>query len=196
MDSIFSEPRANTVSAKEEKPATASKPGTPQAPKTVIRKSTSDIGTPSISQALNGKALREENEKKSPQKEKAQHATMQHEQPFTQEDLHRIWPELLARYKDQIHLYKTLEILPGLDGNMVIIEVENSVQQNKVKSIKPEIIGFLRRTLHNSQIDVQEVLNKSITERKVLTDEQKLKMMMQKNPALTLFKNKFNLDFS
>ncbi|MBN1767496.1 MAG: hypothetical protein JXR50_04745 [Prolixibacteraceae bacterium] len=121
---------------------------------------------------------------------------MQQEQPFTQEDLHKIWPELLARYKDQIHLYKTLEVFPGLDGNVVIIEVENSVQQNKVKSIKPEIIGFLRRTLHNSKIDVQEVLNKSITERKVLTDEQKLKMMMQKNPALTLFKNKFNLDFS
>lgn len=79
---------------------------------------------------------------------------------------------------------------------MVLIKVENSVQLDQVRFVKPEIIGFLRRNLKNSTIDVKIEQNKAGGERKVFTDEQKLQAMMQKNPALQLLKNKFNLDFS
>ena len=68
--------------------------------------------------------------------------------------------------------------------------------QDKVRFIKPEIIGFLRRALNNSTIDVKVELTKATNDSRVLTDEQKMKAMMQKNPALSLFKNKFNLDFN
>lgn len=79
---------------------------------------------------------------------------------------------------------------------LVVIAVENSVQQDKIRFIKPEIIGHLRRTLQNSKIDVEVELVKSTNENRALTDEQKMKAMMQKNPALVLLKNKFNLDFN
>ncbi|MDA3879932.1 MAG: hypothetical protein PF436_06035 [Prolixibacteraceae bacterium] len=175
--------------------STHTQPTTRQ-PKTVVRKRTSDIGTPSITQALNGIAKTESSEPQATKINQVQDNPTQQDKPFTKVDVHQIWPQMAERYKEQVHLFKTLETLPNVNGNIVIIEVENSVQQNKIKLIKPEIIGYLRRTLQNSKIDVQEVLNKSITEKKVLTDEQKLKMMMQKNPALMLFKNKFNLDFN
>jgi DNA polymerase III subunit gamma/tau len=77
-----------------------------------------------------------------------------------------------------------------------VVSVENSVQQDKIRLMKPEIIGFLRRTLLNASIDVRVDLQKNENETKVLTDDQKIKAMIQKNPALGLMKNKFNLDFS
>ena len=70
------------------------------------------------------------------------------------------------------------------------------MQLEKIKLLKPEIIGFLRRNLRNSTIDVNVVINRNVSKRKVLTDEQKMKTMMKKNPALMLLKNKFNLDFN
>lgn len=153
------------------------------------------MGTPSILQALNGKVKDEISNVQQPEKENSTaHPTT--DKPFSTEDIEKIWPQFITRFNDQPHLYKTLETIPKLKGQMVVIEVENSVQQEKIRSLKPSIIGFLSRNLQNSKIDVEVILNKKLNENKALTDEQKLKMMIQKNPNLMLFKNKFNLDFN
>lgn len=111
--------------------------------------------------------------------------------------MHTIWPQLIEKYIEQVHLYNSLNTNPELiKNNVVKISVENSVLQDKVRFIKPEIIGYLRRSLKNTTIDVKVELIKSTNESKALTDEQKMKAMLQKNPALGLFKNKFNLDFN
>lgn len=108
-----------------------------------------------------------------------------------------MWPSFVEKFTDQVHLYNTLLNLPDLqDGNMVVITVENSVQQEKIRLMKPEMIGHLRRTLNNSTVDVRVDLNRATSETKVFTDDQKIKAMIQKNPALGLLKNKFNLDFN
>ncbi|MDA3929206.1 MAG: hypothetical protein PF541_09615 [Prolixibacteraceae bacterium] len=111
--------------------------------------------------------------------------------------MHEIWPSFAEKYKEQSHLYNTLLNKPDLLENYLVkITVENSVQQDQIRQIKPEIIGFLRRSLKNSTIDVQVDLNRAKENRKILTDEQKMQAMIQKNPALQLMKNKFNLDFN
>lgn len=117
---------------------------------------------------------------------------------FTEEDLLACWKSLSEGYKEQIHLYNTLsQNTPVLkNDNIVVIKAENSVEEEKLRLAKPEIIGFLRRNLKNSFIDVQVKLIKASNNKKILTDEQKLQAMLQKNPALQLFKNKFNLDFN
>ncbi len=83
-----------------------------------------------------------------------------------------------------------------LQDYIVKFEVENSVQQDQFRSLKPEIIGFLRRSLNNDSIDVHIEIVKNTSEVKILTEDQKLKAMIQKNNALQLLKNKFNLDFN
>ena len=50
--------------------------------------------------------------------------------------------------------------------------------------------------MKNSGIDVKIELNRSKSDKKILTDEQKMQAMIKKNPALQMFKNKFNLDFN
>jgi DNA polymerase-3 subunit gamma/tau len=144
---------------------------------------------------LKGKTKDEKSNVQQPEKEhKTANPTT--DKPFSVDDIEKIWPQFISRFEDQPHLYKTLETIPKLKGQLVIIEVENSVQQEKIRTLKPSIIGFLSRNLQNSKIDIEVILNKKLNENKALTEEQKLKMMIKKNPNLMLFKNKFNLDFN
>ncbi len=165
-------------------------------PKTIIKKKVSDLGTPSITQALAGNFLEQKKEEhKIP--EKYAQEVKKVDQPFSIEELISIWPKFADKYVEQVHLFNTLSVKPQLlPDNVVRFDVENSVQQDQFRSLKPEIIGFLRRSLNNSSIDVHIELVKSTVENKILTDDQRLKSMMQKNPALLMFKSKFNLDFN
>lgn len=88
----------------------------------------------------------------------------------------------MQKYIDQGHLYNTLlttkpELLNNFD---VWVKVANSVQQDQMRLLKPEIIGFLSRKLCNTKIDVSIDLVTVIHEDKLLTDEQKLQAMMKK----------------
>jgi hypothetical protein len=153
------------------------------------------MGTPSIRKALNGQF--EEKEEKVITPEAYARVVNQVDEPFTESDLHTAWPEFIQNYTEQVHLYNTIMILPVLKGsNLVVITVENSVQFDQLRQIKPEIIGFLHRKLKNTSIDVQVEINRIANENKILTDEQRMQAMLKKNPALALFKNTFNLDFN
>lgn len=158
-------------------------------------RSPSQINTPSISRALSGNITEDSDTEKNIGKTKL--SEPEDDQSFTHNDLLKSWGKFTQRFKDQVHVFNTLSQKPKLENDcLVVVEVNNSVEEDKIKYLKPEIIGYLRRTLKNSKIDVEIALNKSNAEKKVLTDEQKLKAMIEKNPALLLFKNKFYLDFS
>lgn len=117
---------------------------------------------------------------------------------FSLEQLLDAWSEYAKKYIDQGHLYNTLlTTKPELRNNFdVWVKVANSVQQDQMRLLKPEIIGFLSRKLCNTKIDVSIDLVTVIHEDKLLTDEQKLQAMMKKNPSLQKMKNLFNLDFN
>lgn len=96
-----------------------------------------------------------------------------------------------------MHLYNTLSVKPILLDNFKIkITVENSVQQDQVRMLKPEMIGFLSRKLRNNKIDVVIEMVEAVHGEKMFTDEQKLQAMMLRNPALKKMKSLFNLDFN
>lgn len=161
-----------------------------------MRKKSAELGTPSISQALSGNFKTEEVAKPIAHEANAKEVQNK-EKPFTQEQLNQIWSEFADKYTEQVHLYNTLTSELELQDNYLIkITVENSVQQDQIRQLKPEILGFLRRGLSNSKIDVIVELNRAKNEHKILTEEQKMQAMMKKNPALALMKNKFNLDFN
>lgn len=165
-------------------------------PKVAVTRKANQIGTPSIRKALAGNND-EEDTLEITDKQVNVNSEVYDDKSFTIDDVHKIWPQIAGRYVDQKHLYNTLLTLPSLDDDKnVVITVENSVQQDKIRLLKPELIGALRRKLNNSTIDVNVDLNRTQNEHKILTDEQRLKAMIERNPALGLFKNKFNLDFN
>jgi DNA polymerase III subunit gamma/tau len=161
-----------------------------------LRKKKEELGTPSISQALSGKFENEVAEKVIIPEYYARE-TRETDHNFTEEQLLQVWPEFAEKYVTQVHLYNTLSVKPVLlDHFKVKITVENSVQQDQIRMLKPEIIGFLCRKLNNSKIDVNIEMVQSTHDGKMFTDEQKMQAMMMKNPALQKMKNIFNLDFN
>jgi len=165
-------------------------------PPVVLKKKKENIGTPSISQALSG-SFTDTQVEKVVIPEYYTRDTKESDQNFSEELLLMTWPEFAEKYADQVHLYNTLSVKPVLlDNFKVKITVENSVQQDQIRILKPEIIGFLSRRLRNNKIDVVIVMQEGVHEEKMFTNDQKMQAMMKKNPVLKRMKNIFNLDFN
>lgn len=117
-------------------------------------------------------------------------------EPFDYEQLAAKWNEFLGQIADRPNLRSTLSNVPELnEGNKLLLKIGNSLQEEDVRLIKPELISWLRKELRNSGIELTTRLEKIETERIFYSDSEKLQMMMQKNPELYELKKKFNLDF-
>jgi hypothetical protein len=160
----------------------------------VIRKMGSSY-TPSIRDALSGKT----NEDKVQEGE--QNSTFsQYDkdllEPFTQEQLAERWNEFVNRMADRPSLCSALSNVPDLvEGNKLLLTIGNSVQEEDIRLVKPELISWLRKVLRNSGIELTTTIGKVESERMIFSDTEKLQMMIQKNPNLNELKQKFNLDF-
>ncbi len=116
---------------------------------------------------------------------------------FTSEQLELKWKEFLDTISDRPNLLATLSRVPELmDGNKLLLKIGNSVQEEEVRLIKPDLVGFLKRELRNSAIELTTSIERIETERTHFNDSEKLQMLIQKNPELMELKQKFNLDFN
>ncbi len=160
----------------------------------VIRKIGSSF-TPSIKDALAGKVT-----EKSIIEEIAKSAYSEYENfndPFTPEQLSAKWNDFLGLISDRPNLVSTLSNVPELKpDNKLLLKIENSVQEEDVRLIKPELISFLRKELRNSGIELSTSIEKVESERTHFNDSEKMQILMQKNPELFELKQKFNLDFN
>ncbi len=165
----------------------------PSAVKTIRRVGSSF--TPSIKDALAGKVT-----EKSIIDEIAQTDYNEYEnfsEQFTSEQLTAKWTEFLGLISDRPNLVSTLSNVPELtNGNKLLLKIGNSVQEEDVRQIKPELINFLRKELRNSGIELATSIEKIESERTHFNDSEKLQILMQKNPELFELKQKFNLDFN
>ncbi len=119
------------------------------------------------------------------------------EESFTQEMLLSKWEEFSARYTDEPQIYSLFSQKPQLKDHWhIIIPLENSVQQSNLWEIKPALSGFLSRELNNTKIEIDSEITESDEKPLIYNDSEKFQVMAQKNPALLLLKQKFNLDFN
>lgn len=117
-------------------------------------------------------------------------------EPFTQEQLATRWKEFKEKMADRPSLCSALSTVPEIiEDHKLLLRIGNSVQEEDIRLIKPELISWLRMTLRNSKIELTTRLEKIESERTFFSDTEKLQMMMQKNPILNELKQKFNLDF-
>ena len=159
----------------------------------VIRKLGSSF-TPSIKDALAGKV--EENKVQVEEQKSTYNEYENFSEPFSYDQLAIKWKAFLNLIADRPNLVSTLSNTPELvEGNKLILKIGNSVQEEDVRQIKPELISWLRKELRNSGIELSTRLEKMESERMLFSDSEKMQMMMQKNPNLYELKQKFNLDF-
>ncbi len=153
----------------------------------------SHISSPSIKDALKGKR----EDKQLTAKEQHQiYSRNDESEDFTIEKLKVKWEAFLARLNDRPNLQSTLSNLPELKEDFqLVLEIENTVQEDLISTIKPELVSWLRMELKNSKIQLNTIITEKVKGRIIYTDGEKYDELLKVNPNLALLRQKLNLDF-
>ena len=83
-----------------------------------------------------------------------------------------------------------------VDTKTILYKLKNQLQEEEVISARNSLMLFLKSELKNSNLELKtEIDNDPANQpQKAFTAADKLQIMMQKNPALALLKQQFNLD--
>jgi hypothetical protein len=115
---------------------------------------------------------------------------------FTSEQLKIKWESFVQRLDDRPNLQSTLRRLPEMNEDFqLLLKIENSVQDDLIDSVKPELVSWLRKELKNSKIQLLTLISQTEKDKIIYTDSEKYNEMLKKNPKLALLKQKFKLDF-
>lgn len=164
-------------------------------PKRVVKRSASEFRTPSIKDALKGK-FKDDEVQISAKEQFKMHTKADEFEPFTEDDLKVTWKSFLVRLDDRPNLQSTLSKDPELkEDYKLILEIDNTIQEDLIDSIKPELVSYLRKELKNSKIELEIKVSDKIKNKIIYTDLDKFDEMAKKNPHLKTLKQKFNLDF-
>jgi len=153
------------------------------------------MNTPSIKKALNGEF--EEEEKKLSSKEQHEvYSKAGEAEPFTEEQLVEKWNIFLARVEDRPSIKSTLSIVPEIGADYtLLLAIDNRIQDDLLADVRPELVSFLRKELHNSKINLKTVVTEIAREKIIYSDIEKFQEMASRNPSLALLREKFSLDF-
>ncbi|HKL31472.1 MAG TPA: hypothetical protein VJ919_02995 [Tangfeifania sp.] len=158
-----------------------------------MKRITRDIRGPSIKDALAGKF---EEEKISAKEQHEIYSRPGESEEFTVEQLKEKWESFVKKLESRPNLQSTLSNVPELGENFqLLLDIDNSVQEDLINSVKPELVSWLRKALKNSKIQLVTHISQVEKEKIIYTDQEKFMEMLKKNPQLENLKQKFNLDF-
>ncbi len=168
-------------------------PSQTKEPRQIPKRTIKSLNTPSIKDALAGKTS--ENEV-SAKEQHQMYAANDEAEEFTSAELEQKWKSFLSRLEDRPSLQSTLSYVPEIKEDFQLyLEIENSVQEDAINLIKPDLVSWLRKELRNSKITLVTKISEKTRGRIIYTDEEKYTEMLKKNPSLAVLKKKFNLDF-
>ncbi len=81
-----------------------------------------------------------------------------------------------------------------LEGNTIVIELNNEVQKEMLTNIKQDMLDELRQLISNKQTQLEIKVSALQGEVKAYKPSDKFKQMAEKNPALLELKKRFDLD--
>lgn len=87
--------------------------------------------------------------------------------------------------------------IPTLENGVTVkLELRSQMQESELLKEKNALFTFLKNKLKNNHLELQTTILKEETEAQmdVFTASDKLRVMMEKNPALAKLKQHFNLD--
>ncbi len=129
-----------------------------------------------------------------------QQAAADMDEPVEPEALRRAWrqyTETIPGQKLLINVMHTFRPQPT-EGSTThyCIEVQSKMQQDIYLSHRADVLRALRQALHNSHIDIECVVAEGSTARRAFTPREKLKEMMEDNPAVEELVNVFGLELA
>lgn len=85
---------------------------------------------------------------------------------------------------------------PILKNNFrVELSIYNTAQKADIDKRKPELLGYLRKQLNNTLLDLDLIIDKSNVPKGFFTEKDKYKKLLEKNPTVDKLRKKFGLSF-
>lgn len=115
---------------------------------------------------------------------------------FTQDVLDSKWETYLKSLDDHPNLKAALNKKPILNPDYsILLKIENIFQEELIREIKPQLVGWLRREMNNDSVELNTEIVQEEVQRIAYTEAEKLEEMVKKNEYLALLKQRFHLDF-
>jgi DNA polymerase-3 subunit gamma/tau len=119
-------------------------------------------------------------------------------EPFTEEDLHRHWNAYIKKLENTGK--KILASSLGTDipkvseGHLISIELPNHTMKKEIEREQSGLLNYLRKQLSNYDISLRIKVNEEAAKQYAYTPEEKYEKLREKNPAIDLLKNQFDLE--
>jgi len=118
-------------------------------------------------------------------------------QPFDIDQLRDTWLAFVKLRRqqndsttEQLVLNRTLT----LNGTIIQITLDNTLQADYLTEVKPELLGYLREQLQNSRIQLEHVVTQQEVKKMIYSSQDKYNFMADKNPALHELRKVLNLE--
>lgn len=121
------------------------------------------------------------------------------DQPFTQEDLNKLWDVMANSMKTELLKIAFKARYPILqeDAHTIVIELDNKLLIEECRNILPQLKMYLFKKLQNNQIKIElKQLEQEAIEKVPYTDTEILKEMAKKNENVIDFMKKMELKMS
>lgn len=115
--------------------------------------------------------------------------------PFTHDQLVDAWVGLQTQFKTNTRILPLLEAYTPtiIDELTLELEMPNKWQMEEMQKTLPTLLKCMRDALQNDSLKIQLVLKQYLPEQMVFTAEEMYKQMAKENPALSLMKEKLQL---
>ncbi len=81
-----------------------------------------------------------------------------------------------------------------LDGTTIHLTLDNTLQVGYLTEVKPDLLGYLRTELQNSQIQLEHKVTVQDTKKMIYSSQDKYNFLAEKNPALHELRKVLNLE--
>ena len=115
--------------------------------------------------------------------------------PFTADQLNDAWVGLAATHKEELRLKQLIESYsPKLIANTVAeIQMPNPWQLAQMRKALPDLLQELQAKLHNHNLEIRLTQAEYSQEQMAYTAEEKYKLMVEQNPAISHLKDRLDL---
>lgn len=164
----------------------------PSAKQILIRERSKRISGLSIS------SLKAKKEHQRTKKDSSPNEANLPKEPFTEEALQTYWAEfvqLLENSGRKILASNLSTDLPKCLGDHTIwIELPNGTMKKEIEREQGELLSFLKEKLQNYDLTLKISINEEAAKKYAYTPQEKYEKLKEKNPAIELLKNQFDLE--
>lgn len=117
---------------------------------------------------------------------------------FTGPEVIDLWNEYkaLLESKGSMNLASCMSLdTPVVEGTMIMLRFPNQSMKEDLEANKGQILNYIRQKLNNHLIDIEISVDESVQKKYVYTDQDKYVTLVEKNPAVALLQELFDLDF-